>query len=92
MPPRSKCALKKFSEPDVAIAADAEISRASVAAATMAGAEQGGKADQHDHMHNGFDRCALAVFKSNFRSSCFSGQDAGSGGHSAVQCETTVSE
>jgi hypothetical protein len=34
MPPRSKCALKKFSEPDVAIAAEAEISRASVAAAT----------------------------------------------------------
>jgi hypothetical protein len=35
MPPRSKCALKKFSDPDVAIAADAEISRASVAAATI---------------------------------------------------------
>jgi hypothetical protein len=34
-PPRSKCALKKFSEPDVAIAAEAEISRASVAAATI---------------------------------------------------------
>jgi hypothetical protein len=35
IPPRSKCALKKFSEPDVAIAAEAEISRASVAAATI---------------------------------------------------------
>jgi hypothetical protein len=35
MPPRSKCALKKFSEPEVAIAADAEISSASVAAATI---------------------------------------------------------
>ena len=35
MPPRSKCALKKFSEPEVAIAAEAEISRASVAAATI---------------------------------------------------------
>jgi hypothetical protein len=35
MPPRSKCALKKFSEPDVAIAAEAEISSASVAAATI---------------------------------------------------------
>jgi hypothetical protein len=34
-PPRSKCALKKFSEPDVAIEAEAEISRASVAAATI---------------------------------------------------------
>ena len=34
-PPRSKCALKKFSEPDVAIAEEAEISRASVAAATI---------------------------------------------------------
>ena len=34
MPPRSKCALKKFSEPEVAIAAEAEISSASVAAAT----------------------------------------------------------
>ena len=34
-PPRSKWALKKFSEPDVAIAADAEISSASVAAATI---------------------------------------------------------
>ena len=33
MPPRSKCALKKFSEPDVAIADDAEISSARVAAA-----------------------------------------------------------
>ena len=35
MPPRSKCALKKFSDPDVAIAAEAEISRASVAAVTI---------------------------------------------------------
>jgi hypothetical protein len=35
MPPRSKWALKKFSEPDVAIAAEAEISRARVAAATI---------------------------------------------------------
>ena len=35
MPPRSKCALKKFSEPDVAIADEAEISSASVAAATI---------------------------------------------------------
>jgi hypothetical protein len=35
IPPRSKCALKKFSEPDVAIAAEAEISSASVAAATI---------------------------------------------------------
>jgi hypothetical protein len=35
IPPRSKWALKKFSEPDVAIAAEAEISRASVAAATI---------------------------------------------------------
>ena len=35
MPPRSKWALKKFSEPDVAIAAEAEISSASVAAATI---------------------------------------------------------
>jgi hypothetical protein len=35
MPPRSKCALKKFSEPEVAIAAEAEISSASVAAATI---------------------------------------------------------
>ena len=35
MPPRSKCALKKFSEPDVAIADDAEISSARVAAATI---------------------------------------------------------
>ncbi len=34
-PPRSKCALKKFSEPEVAIAAEAEISSASVAAATI---------------------------------------------------------
>ena len=34
-PPRSKWALKKFSEPEVAIADDAEISRASVAAATI---------------------------------------------------------
>ena len=34
-PPRSKWALKKFSEPDVAIAAEAEISSASVAAATI---------------------------------------------------------
>ena len=34
-PPRSKCALKKFSEPDVAIEAEAEISSASVAAATI---------------------------------------------------------
>lgn len=34
-PPRSKCALKKFSEPAVAIEADAEISSASVAAATI---------------------------------------------------------
>ena len=34
-PPRSKWALKKFSEPEVAIAADAEISSASVAAATI---------------------------------------------------------
>ena len=34
-PPRSKCALKKFSDPAVAIAADAEISSASVAAATI---------------------------------------------------------
>jgi hypothetical protein len=35
IPPRSKWALKKFSDPDVAIAAEAEISRASVAAATI---------------------------------------------------------
>jgi hypothetical protein len=35
MPPRSKWALKKFSEPEVAIAAEAEISSASVAAATI---------------------------------------------------------
>jgi hypothetical protein len=35
IPPRSKWALKKFSEPDVAIAAEAEISSASVAAATI---------------------------------------------------------
>ena len=35
MPPRSKCALKKFAEPAVAIAAEAEISSASVAAATI---------------------------------------------------------
>jgi hypothetical protein len=35
MPPRSKCALKKFSEPDVAMADEAEISSASVAAATI---------------------------------------------------------
>ena len=62
------------------------------AAATMAGTEQGGKADKHDHLHNGFDRRALVVFKSNFRSRCGSGQNAGSGGLSAVQCETTVSE
>ena len=34
-PPCWKCALKKFSEPAVAIAAEAEISRASVAAATI---------------------------------------------------------
>ena len=34
-PPRSKWALKKFSEPEVAIDADAEISSASVAAATI---------------------------------------------------------
>jgi hypothetical protein len=34
-PPRSKWALKKFSEPAVAIAAEAEISSASVAAATI---------------------------------------------------------
>ena len=35
MPPCWKCALKKFSEPAVAIAAEAEISSASVAAATI---------------------------------------------------------
>src|SRR5262245_6603693 len=35
IPPRSKWALKKFSEPDVAMAAEAEISSASVAAATI---------------------------------------------------------
>ena len=35
MPPRSKCALKKFSDPDVAIADEAEISSANVAAATI---------------------------------------------------------
>jgi hypothetical protein len=35
IPPRSKWALKKFSEPDVAIAAEAEISSARVAAATI---------------------------------------------------------
>jgi len=35
IPPRSKCALKKFSDPDVAMAAEAEISSASVAAATI---------------------------------------------------------
>ena len=35
MPPRSKWALKKFSEPEVAIAAEAEISSARVAAATI---------------------------------------------------------
>jgi hypothetical protein len=34
-PPRSKCALKKFSDPAVAMAAEAEISSASVAAATI---------------------------------------------------------
>ena len=34
-PPRSKWALKKFSEPEVAIAAEAEISSARVAAATI---------------------------------------------------------
>jgi hypothetical protein len=34
-PPRSWCALKKFSEPAVAMAADAEISSASAAAATI---------------------------------------------------------
>jgi hypothetical protein len=34
-PPRSWCARKKFSEPDVAMAADAEISSASAAAATI---------------------------------------------------------
>ena len=34
-PPRSKWALKKFSEPDVAIADEAEISSARVAAATI---------------------------------------------------------
>jgi hypothetical protein len=34
-PPRSKCALKKLAEPAVAIAAEAEISSASVAAATI---------------------------------------------------------
>jgi hypothetical protein len=37
----------------------------------MAGTEQGGKADKHDDLHNGFDRRALAVFKSNFRSGRF---------------------
>jgi hypothetical protein len=35
IPPRSKWALKKFSEPDVAMAAEAEISSARVAAATI---------------------------------------------------------
>jgi len=35
IPPRSKWALKKFSEPEVAIAAEAEISSARVAAATI---------------------------------------------------------
>jgi hypothetical protein len=35
MPPRSWWALKKFSDPAVAIAAEAEISSASVAAATI---------------------------------------------------------
>jgi hypothetical protein len=34
-PPCWKCALKKFSDPAVAIAAEAEISRASVVAATI---------------------------------------------------------
>ena len=34
-PPRSKCALKKLPEPAVAIEAEAEISSASVAAATI---------------------------------------------------------
>jgi hypothetical protein len=34
-PPWWKCALKKFSDPAVAIAAEAEISSASVAAATI---------------------------------------------------------
>jgi hypothetical protein len=34
-PPCWKCALKKFSDPAVAIAAEAEISSASVAAATI---------------------------------------------------------
>jgi hypothetical protein len=34
-PPCWKCALKKFSDPAVAMAAEAEISRASVAAATI---------------------------------------------------------
>jgi len=37
----------------------------------MAGTEQGGKADKHDDLHDGFDRRALAVFKSNFRSGRF---------------------
>jgi hypothetical protein len=46
----------------------------------MAGTEQGGKADKHDNLHNGFDRCALAVFKSNFRSRRFSEQNAESCG------------
>jgi hypothetical protein len=50
------------------------------AAATMAGTEQGDKAEKHDSLHNGFDRCALAVFESNFRSGRFSEQTAGSCG------------
>jgi hypothetical protein len=52
------------------------------AAATMAGTEQGGKADKHGDLHVGFecpsrtrrdrtDRCALVTFKSNFRSVAF---------------------
>ena len=62
------------------------------AAATMAGTEQGGQADKHDDLHNGFDRCALAVFNSNFRSSRFSEQNTRSVGVPTVQCEMTVSE
>ena len=73
------------------------------AAATMAVTEQGGKANKHDDLHNGFDRppCtrrdgterrALVVFKSNFRSGRFSEQNVRSDGVPRVQCETTVSE
>ena len=41
------------------------------AAATMASTEQGGKADKHDHLHNGFGRRALAVFRATFEPGAF---------------------